>query len=210
MVATAVIADDHELVRQGVNTVLAVVEGMKVVGEASNGLETLAQVKRLMPDLAVLDLAMPYANGIEVVEELKRWSPDTKTVVLTGMTSRGLLAEAWRAGVAGLFLKSEETRLLAEAVPRILAGERVRSAKVQTLLDEADTRGETLSSRERQILHCLASGLSPAEIAEQFGISIHTVDKHRSNVMRKLGVHTMGQLMATVVREGLLEPMTQR
>ncbi|MCQ8186342.1 response regulator [Parvularcula maris] len=210
MVHTVVIADDHELVRRGVNNVLAVVPDIQIVGEASNGIEALAQAKKHTPDLVILDLSMAYANGIEVVEELKRWCPDTRAIILTGMTSQGLLLDAWKAGVAGLFLKSEETSLLSDAVPEVLAGKRVASPKVAALLKDAEGIAKQLSGRERQVLHGLASGFSPQEIAGRLGISIHTVDKHRSNIMRKLDVHSMGQLMAVAIREGLLEPMTQR
>ncbi len=178
--------------------------GVEVVAEAANGLETIAAVKQHRPTLLTLDAAMPLARGVEVLGEVRRWSPETKVVVFTGLTSRGVWRDLAEAGASGVFLKSDDEDELRRGVAAILAGRRAHSPAAAEALAQED--GPALTVRERQVLSLVARGQSNAEIAAALGISSKTVDNHRTNVMRKLDVHSVAALIAYALREGLLDP----
>lgn len=201
---TAVIADDHPIVRQALRLALERRAGLTVSGEAANGLEAISATKRLQPALLLLDQAMPHAHGLDIVSEVKRWSPDTRIVVLTGLTGHGLLAALVDAGVEGLILKSESEDELVETVRRVLRGKRYLSAEVQRLLETRPTLN-VLTLRELQILTRIANGESNVAIAGWLGISPKTVDNHRTNIMRKLNMHSAAELISFAVREGVLD-----
>lgn len=201
---TAVIADDHPIVRQALRLALERRVGLTVSGEAANGLEAISATKRLQPALLLLDQAMPHAHGLDIVSEVKRWSPDTRIVVLTGLTGHGLLAALVDAGVEGLILKSESEDELVETVRRVLRGKRYLSAEVQRLLETRPTLN-VLTLRELQILTRIANGESNVAIAGWLGISPKTVDNHRTNIMRKLNMHSAAELISFAVREGVLD-----
>ena len=160
------------------------------------------------PSLFVLDLSMPYARGVEVFVEIRRQSPETRIAVLTGMSSSGLLAELTSAGVDGLFLKRGDPSLLARGLRLVLEGAKFVSPDVVELL-EARPPGPELSPRERQTLSLVAQGLTNAEIGERLHISHKTVEKHRTSLMAKLGVHSMSELLAHALREGLLDSLSE-
>ena len=200
---TAVIADDHALIRQGIRQILRSA-GIEVVAEAADGLEAIALVRSHRPALLTLDIAMPYARGIEVFGEARRWSPETRIVVFSGMTSTGLLSELEAAGADGIFLKREDLAAFSEAIPRVLGGARILGPGIPEILGAA--RGATaLTARERQILSLVTQGLQNREIAERLGISAKTIDNHRTNLMRKVGAHSVADLLSYALREGLLD-----
>lgn len=199
----AVIADDHGMIRQGIRQILGSA-GVDVISEAENGLEAIAQVRRHQPDLLTLDIAMPYARGIEVFVEARRWSPETRIIVFSGMTSTGLLSELAAAGAEAIFLKRESLSDFADAIPRVLTGERILGPGISDLLAGSQT-GENLTARERQILSLVTQGLGNKEIAERLGVSSKTVDNHRTNLMRKVGAHSAADLLTYAMREGLLD-----
>jgi len=203
-----VIADDHGLVRAGIRELLAQLDTVEVVAEATNGIEAVSLVKHHQPELLIVDIAMPYANGIEVLEEVKRWSPHTRTVVLTGMTSITLLKQAALAGANGIYQKSGDAEELLSAIPLILAGAVQHSKKLAEAFEKLNVSSK-LSRRELQVFQCLARGENLNEIAAKLCISRNTVDKHRTAVMRKLEVHTSAELMAVAYREGMLETIEQ-
>ncbi len=200
-----VIADDHAIVRQGVKSILANFSDLEVVGEAENGVELVTLVKRHAPALIFADIAMPYAGGLEAVDEIRRWSPKSRLIILTGLTSRGLVAQANAAPVDGIFLKSDPPEELALAIPKILNGERVYSKAIEKVLGETSP-SDLLTARELQVLSGIARGETNAKIADRLGVSANTVDKHRTNMMRKLKVHSAAALLALAVRDGLLDP----
>jgi DNA-binding NarL/FixJ family response regulator len=210
---TVVIADDHEVVRQGIRAMLerfATAQGrpVSIAGEAANGIEAIRQSKALQPDLLVLDVAMPYARGIEVFTEIRRWSPNTRIVAMTGMTSTGLLKRLVDAGIDGVFLKGGESEEFLVALPQVLSGTQYVAADVaETLADAGDQ--ERLSRRELQVLSLIVGGQSNGEIADALSISTNTVNNHRASIMRKLNVHSMAELMAYALREGLLDASRQ-
>ena len=204
MTYAVIIADDHMLVRESIKRILAGSDQFDVVGEAEDGLSTVAMVKSLQPQMLILDIAMPQATGVEVVEEVRRWSPQTKIAVVTGMNSKGLLQHVYESGVEGVFLKSGGTDGWVQDFLAICEGERRICDAVLDIVEE--NRGaNALTGRERQILFSIARGESNAVIAERLGISANTVDKHRTKIMRKLGVHSAAELLARAFRDGLLD-----
>ncbi len=206
---TAIIADDHTIVRSGLRTALEEpgflgIDGIEVIGEAENGLETIELVKTLRPDLLLLDISMPFASGAEILLDIQRWSPDTKIVVLTAVTSSGLLAGLVEAGVEGLFSKASDSAELFEKLPLILRGSKHVESKILTLLEQSPPLPD-LTPRERQTLNMLVAGKTNAEIADLMGISPKTAEKHRASLMAKMQVRSLVELMSKALRENLIE-----
>ena len=199
---TAVIADDHAMIRQGIRQILISAQ-VDVVAEAADGLEAIAMVRKHQPRLLTLDLAMPYSRGIEVFGEARRWSPDTRIIVFSGLTSTGLLSQLAEAGADAIFLKREDLNAFSDAIPQIIGGQNIHGPGVAELLE--GSQGSALTAREHQIVGLVAQGLNNREIGERLGVSTKTVDNHRTNLMRKVGVHSVAELLAYAVREGLLE-----
>lgn len=209
----AVIADDHAIVRSGLRDALTCpglieAEGIAVLAEASDGIEAISMVRAHKPDLLLLDVQMPRAGGVEVVEEVRRWSPETKIVVLTGISAPGLLSGLVDSGVDGLFSKADSNDELCARLPGILRGQRYVAARFVTVLQNLPEQ-EALTGRERQVLNMILAGRSNKEMAEGLGISAKTVDKHRTSMMRKLDVHSVPQLMAVALRDGLIDPTAE-
>ena len=199
----AVVADDHAIVRQGVCAALATIPGISVAAEAADGNEAIALVKRLHPELLVLDLGMPGASGIEVLGEVGRWSPGTVSVVFTGSESKTMALRALEMGAKGVLLKSAPPEALIAAVSGALAGDTYVGAKLEAAL-AGGTPDAMLTPREMQVLQSLASGLTNAAIAEKYSISPATVNNHRASIMRKLEVHTVTELLRVALKEGLI------
>ncbi|MCO6383060.1 response regulator transcription factor [Oceanicola sp. 502str15] len=209
----AIVADDHAIVRSGLRTALETPgqieeRGIVVVAEAENGLEAIAACRAHRPDLLLLDVQMPMAGGIEVVVEVQRWSPDTRIVVLTGVSAVGIISSLVESGVHGLFSKGDDNSELYARLPGILRGQRHIATRFVNVLGQKPA-GEQLTGRERQILNMIIAGHSNKEIAGHLGISAKTVDKHRTSMMQKLDVHSVPQLMAFALREGLVDPSAE-
>jgi len=207
---TAVIADDHQIVRQGLRSALEaahleIPEGIKVVAEASNGFEAISEVKIHQPDLLLLDISMPLAGGAEVVLDIQRWSPKTKIVILTGIQAAGQIAQLLETGVSGMFSKGADLDELYRHLPLILHRGRYIATCFKQTLQKIRTVPE-LTGRERQILNMIVSGKTNKEMASQLVISPKTVDKHRTSLMEKLDVHSVAELLAYAFREGLIDP----
>ena len=203
------IVDDHPLVRQGLRTALETPglvcpAGIEVKAEAGNGLDAITETKLHQPDLLLLDIAMPLAGGTEVLHDLQRWSPDTRIVVLTGLNSGNLISQLLELGVAGLFYKGEDLQHLYAQLPLILQGGRhIAPAFEQVLLNLQDT--QVLTAREQQILNMIVAGKTNKDMANQLFISPKTIDKHRTSLMQKLGVHSVAELIVYALREGLVD-----
>lgn len=204
---TAVVADDHKLLRSGIVQILTEQRNIDVVAEAADGLAAISAAKKFRPDILTLDLAMPYAQGVAVYTEVKRWSPDTRVVIFTGVTSAGLLREMVEAGVHGVFTKRGDITEFEKAIPTILNGGRVISPDAASIIDTA-VETQDLTARERQILSLICDGQSTKMVAQTLSVSVKTVDNHRTNIMAKLGVRSLAELLAHALREGLLD--TQR
>ncbi len=207
---TAIIADDHEIVRQGLRTAVetpGIVEknGIKIVAETENGIDTIAEVKIHKPDLLLLDIAMPFADGSEVVPEIKRWSRDTRIVILTGNNNGGMVCNLIDNGVDGMFFKGASLDELYRQLPLILRGGRFIAEPFVKAMQQ-QSASQSLTPRERQILNMIVAGKTNKEIAEVLFISPKTVDKHRTSLMTKLNVHSLVELLAFSLREGLIDP----
>jgi len=206
---SAVTADDHAIIRAALARSLKdarTADGItiEVVAEAADGIEAIVAIRKHRPDLLILDVSMPYAGGTEVLLEARRWSPATKVVVFTAVEASRKIAELVDVGADGVFCKSDDAEELIRAIPAILDGARVISQRFTGLLEESVAL-EPLTDRERQILNLVVSGQTNKEIAGTLGISVKTVDRHRTSVMRKTGSHSAVDLITYALREGLVD-----
>lgn len=206
---SVVIADDHQIVRDGLADMLNMAQsslgiGFSLAAEASNGLEALALVRKHRPDLLFLDISMPLASGAEIITDIKRWSPQTKVLVFTGIVAPGLLAGMVEAGVQAIFSKSDSTSKVLEALPVILDGGHYVAGSLLALIERGQQTA-TLTGRERQTLNMIISGKSNKEMARVLNISAKTVEKHRTSLMQKLAVHSVAELMARALQDGLID-----
>lgn len=207
-IKSAIVADDHAIVREGVIKTLQKLGNVRVVAEADNGLSAIAEVKKHKPNLLVLDAAMPMARGIEVYSEARRWSPDTAIILFTGFTSLSLLSDWIDAGVDGLLLKSCDSTEITAAFSAVLNGTPYVASEVQEML-KSGIASKTLTRREQQVLALIATGNANSAIAERLYISPKTVEKHRASLMSKLSVHSTSELMVYALKEGLLDEHKQ-
>lgn len=209
-----VIAEDQTLVREGLKSLIASNEDFEVVGEAEDGLEAIKTVQKHMPDVLLLDLAMPKMSGISAIREIKKVSSKIKILALTLHTSDEYILEAFQAGADGYCLKNDSHSELMTAIQSVLRGKTylspVISEKVlngylegkKTLKKETDY--ESLTEREKEILKLVGEGYTSKEIADYLCISSKTVDKHRSNIMNKLDLHSASALTAYAIDKGLV------
>jgi DNA-binding NarL/FixJ family response regulator len=210
---TIVLADDHLLVREGLRALLEVEHDLKVVGEAGDGIEAVSHVEHLNPKILILDLMMPGLNGLDVLKQIKRRSPDTKVVILSMYANEGYVLEALSSGASAYVLKDSSSADLVLAVREAAAGRKYLSPPLSARAIEAYQekakaatldRYETLTSREREVLHLAAEGRTNTEIAGRLGISSRTAETHRSNLMHKLDLHTQADLIRFALRRGII------
>lgn len=207
------IADDHELVRQGMRAILLGEPGWVVCGEASTGREALAKALELKPDLIVLDLSLPEMNGVEVTRHVRK-TLDTGILIVTMHDSDYVVEEALHAGANGYILKADAGRTLPDAIRTILArgqfiSERVRGAAEVELKNQSRAKPRAagrLTSREREVLQLLAEGQANKEIAAMLGITTKTAETHRARIMAKLDLHSMSELVRYAIRNRIIEP----
>ncbi|RGP39833.1 Response regulator protein VraR [Altererythrobacter insulae] len=207
---TAVVADDHSIIRTAISASLTDLDAMsgneiKVVDEVENGIDAIASIRSNRPDIVLLDITMPHAGGTEVLLEAKRWSPESKVVVFTGVEASGKIAELVDVGADGVFCKSDDISELTDALPSILQGGRIICRRYTQMLEKSADL-EPLTDRERQVLNLVVGGQTNKEIADTLGISVKTVDRHRTSVMSKTGSHSAAGLIAFALREGLIDP----
>ncbi len=204
------LADDHQLVRQGLRAILER-EGFKVVGEAANGQEAVKLASKHHPDVAVLDIAMPLLNGLDAAREIQVVSPNTKTILLTMHTEDHYILEGLRVGAKGVVMKSHASEDLVQAIRQASRGRtylspEVSQAVVDAYRNKIDLRSEPLSPRERQVLQLIAEGKSTKEAASLLGISVKTAETHRTRIMEKLDIHETASLVRYAIRRGLTQP----
>jgi DNA-binding NarL/FixJ family response regulator len=204
------IADDHALVRRGLRSVLEARTGWTVCGEAQNGREAVKLGLKLRPDIFLLDVTMPELNGLDATRQICRALPTASILILTMHESEELCGEAMQAGARGCVLKSDSPRQLLEAVETVAAGRKYfprppapRSVGQRSSGDGAGP--PRLSAREREIVQLLAEGHTSKEIASRLGIAFKTVDAHRTNIMRRLNVHAVADLVRYAVRERIIQ-----
>jgi DNA-binding NarL/FixJ family response regulator len=209
------LADDHALVRRGVRLILDGEPDLTVVAEAADGAEAVEHARAAHPDLAILDIAMPRLTGLQAARELTRTLPDLRVLFLTMYDNEQYFFEALRVGAAGYVLKSVADRDLVEACRAAMRDESflypgAETALMRTYLQRA-RQGDPLppraiTDREEEILKLVAEGHSTKEIAEMLFISVKTVERHRSNILQKLGLRNRLELTRYAIRAGLIEP----
>lgn len=205
-----VLADDHEMFRQGLKVLLEV-EGFEVVGEASDGRQAMTLSKELQPEAAVLDLSMSVFNGIEAAREIRRRSPHTRCILLTMFEEDTYVLEALRAGIKGYVLKAQAASDLAEALRevshnRLYLSPGVAGTVVDAYLRKEEPSAELLTPKERQVLQLVAEGNSTKGVARALGIAVKTAESHRNRIMRKLDMRNTAGLVRYAVRRGLVRP----
>ena len=216
MTTTAIVlADDHQVVRRGLRSLLEEEPDFRIVGEASNGLEAAELVERLKPDVLVVDVIMPGLTGLEVARRAGQDSPHTRVVVLSIYDNDAYVLEALRAGAKAYVLKRSTSDELVYAIREAIAGRHYIGSPLPSDVPEAyveKARGmeenlyETLTAREREVLHLTAEGCTSSEIAARLSISSRTAEHHRARLMHKLGLHTRSDLIRYALRRGILLP----
>ena len=204
------IADNHEVVRLGLRQILEAQPSWEVVAEAADGKDAIDQSIETLPDVAVIDYALPILNGVEVTRQILRALPRTEVLIFTMHDNEALVRELLRAGARGYLLKSDGHRHLVAAIEALASHKPFFSANVTEALLRSFTarpRREslTLTSRERQIVQLIAEGYSNKAIAELLGISLKTVETHRATVMGKLNLPSSADLVRYAIRNKLVE-----
>jgi len=214
---TILIIDDHPLFREGLKAIIERDNRFEVVGEAGNGREGLRLAKELKPDLALVDMSLPDKSGIQLTRELKNASLKTRIMIITMHSKVDYIVKAFRAGATGYVVKESASERLLQGMDTVLKGEYFMdssvSHKVVKKLMQFPEKGakitdasyDTLTPREQEIMVLLAEGLSSKEIADKLFISPKTVDNHRSNIFRKLNLHSVIELIRYAARLGIVD-----
>ena len=206
------IADDHEIVRRGLRTLLESQPGWKVVAEAVNGTQAVDVARESKPQVAVLDLGMPDLNGFEATRRIHEISPETEVLILTAHDADRIVREAVSCGARGFLVKSDVGQDLVAAVESVSRGKFFLSPRFSQgddyaiKTDHVEVPLNRLTAREREIVQLLAEGNSNKDIAVRLDISVKTAETHRTNIMRKIGAHSLSDLVRFTIRNGLIEP----
>jgi DNA-binding NarL/FixJ family response regulator len=206
------LADDHAILRQGVRRILEERPDFTVIAEASSGLEAIEMAERFQPDVAILDIGMKELNGIEVTAQILRRFPKTAILILSMHSDERYVIRALNAGARGYLLKDSVEEDLVRAIQAVHEDRSFFSPAVAKILAEGFARSATtvedrydlLTERERQIYQLLAEGNSNQEVAARLGLSLHTVETHRTRLMEKLDVHSSAELVLSAVRRGII------
>jgi DNA-binding NarL/FixJ family response regulator len=208
------LADDHTLIRAGLRMVVAAQSDLTVVGEANDGREAVTMAEKLKPDVAVMDIGMPNLNGIEAARQIRAALPDTQVVMLSMHSDEGYVLRALKAGAKSYLLKDSAEADLARAIRAVASGKSFFSPAVgQVLLQDymrrlersgGEDSYELLSPREREILQLVAEGKSSKEVANLLNLSAYTVETHRANIMQKLNLRSVPELILYAVRKGII------
>lgn len=209
-----ILADDHAVMRRGLRLLLEQQEDFQVVGEAGNGREAVIMAESLTPDVAVLDITMPNLNGIEAAHQISAKHLGVAIVVLSMHADEGYVLRALKAGARGYLLKESTERDLVQAIRSVIDGKAFFSPIVSRLLVEdyvrqmqakdLDDSYDLLSPREREILQLVAEGRTNKDIAAMLNLSLYTVETHRSNILEKLNLHSVPELILYAVRKGVI------
>ncbi len=209
-----VLADDHTIMRNGLRLVLERQPDFSVVEEASNGRDAIEAIDRVTPDVVIMDIAMPLLNGIEAAKRITAAHPNTAVLILSMHSDEGYILRALKAGARGYLLKDSAEADLIQAVRAVSTGKAFFSPAVSKVLADdylrqvqqrgAEDPYDLLTARERELLQLIAELKSAKDIAVLLGLSPHTVDTHRSNLMQKLNVHSIPELILYAVRKGVI------
>jgi DNA-binding NarL/FixJ family response regulator len=210
-----VLADDHTIIRSGLRLLLAQQPDFHVIGEASDGREAVELVSKQNPEVAVLDIGMPQLNGIEATRQIVTQSPDTKVVILSMHSDEGYVLRALKAGARAYILKNSAESDLIRAVRTVAEGKSFFSPVISKMLLEDYIRQirdkhvedsyDLLTPREREVLQLLAEGRTNKEVANLLHLSVYTVDAHRGNILQKLNLHGIPEMILYAVRKGIIQ-----
>ncbi len=207
---TLIIADDHALLREGIVRLLSSQDGLMISAEAGDGREAVTKALDLRPDIVLMDIGMPGINGIEATRRIKQAAPQIKILVLTAHEDRHFVDLALKAGADGYLLKNSDKNRLTEAIHAVMregvymAPEMLQDNDVTVGPSQEDI--QQLTRREREIFTLVARGMKNREVSEDLCISIKTVEKHRANLMKKLGLHSVAELVSCALRTSFIEP----
>src|SRR5215216_1526195 len=210
------LADDHTVVRQGLRALLAAEEDIEIVGEAENGRQAIQLVKKLVPDVAVIDIAMPVLNGLEATRQITRTVSTTKVLILSSYSDDEYVQQLTEAGAAGYLIKQTAANELLKAIREAHKGNAYFSPAIAKRLRDqcrqafvsgqpVRKRADYLTTREAEVLQLIAEGRANKQIAAELCISIKTVEKHRQQVMNKLGIHDVAGLTRHAIAKGIIE-----
>ncbi len=211
------IADDHDIVRKGLRALVEEHPEWQVCGEARSGREAVEKAIQLNPDIVVIDVSMPDLNGLEATRQIRKLCPRTEVLIITQHDSDEMASEVLDAGARGYVLKSDSDRDLAHAVEALSHHKPFFTARVTEIFlanrgrggreaDPTESVRHRLTMREREILQLLAEGKTAKEVASALGIATKTSDTHRTNIMRKLNVHSVAELVRYAIRNKVVEP----
>ena len=212
---TVLLADDHMLVREGLRKILEMERDLEIVGEAEDGRQAVAMVRKFRPDVVLMDIAMPLLNGLEATRQVVKAIPTTKVLILSAHSDDAYVKDAVESGARGFLLKQTSSRDLCLAIREVRKGQTFFSASVTGRPQFRDRqpveRGEPLrkktnqlSSREMEVLQLIAEGQPNKQVASELGVSFKTVDKHRQNLMAKLDIHDIAGLTRYAIAEGII------
>ncbi len=211
------IADDHEIVRRGLVSLIKTQPAWEVVAEADNGRQAVELAKQLQPSIVILDIGMPTLNGLEATRQILRENPQARVLILTITDTDEAVRAVLDAGARGFLLKSDAARDLLSAIEALQYNKTFFTARVaeMVLSGYRGTQGTTrkslvpnLTPREREVVQLLAEGRSTKEVASHLDLSVKTAETHRSNIMRKLGLHSISELVLYAVRNNIIQVAT--
>jgi two-component system, NarL family, nitrate/nitrite response regulator NarL len=210
------LVEDHAVVREGLFSLLRAEDDIEVVGEARNGREAVQMIKRLLPEVVIMDIAMPLLNGVEATRQILKLVPTTRVLVLSAHSEDEYVEQVMAAGAAGYLIKQTAANVLIKAIREAHRGRTFFSPSIgkrlEDLHEKSMGRGKRpkkkaaqLSPREVEVLQLIAEGMANKQTATQLGISIKTVEKHRQNLMSKLGIHDTAGLTRYAISAGIIE-----
>jgi len=211
---TVLLAEDHQIVREGFRSLLEREHDMKVIGEAKNGRQAVQLARNLRPEVVVMDIAMPLLNGLEAARQIRRAVPDAKVLILSAHSDDAYVEQMAALGAAGFLLKHTSSHDLAEAIREVQKGhvffapsisKQVKDRSQKPSDPEGSKKSNRLSSREIEVLQLIAEGKPNKQVAAELGVSFKTVDKHRQNLMSKLNIHDIAGLTRYAISEGIIE-----
>ncbi|MCX5654809.1 MAG: response regulator transcription factor [Planctomycetota bacterium] len=215
MTLKILLADDHNLIREGLRLLIEKQPGMTVVGEAADGRTAVRLGRELTPNIAIIDILMPELNGIDATRRILEASPKTRVIVLSMQSDKRFVAAALKAGAAGYLLKDGVSAEVSDAIRAVAAGQTYLSPRIAGVVVEdyvsnlpagAAKAGSALSAREREVLQLIADGKTTKQVAATLHTSISTVETHRRHIMEKLHLFSVAELTKYAIREGLTSP----
>ncbi len=213
---TVLLAEDHAIVRQGLRKLLEAETDIQVIGEAATGRQAVEIARRLLPDVVVMDIAMPLLNGLEATRQICRVLPNTRVLILSAHSDQAYVEQVTSFGAAGYLIKQTSAQFLSQAIRAVSAGKTFYSPSISKQMSNQlgaspdhvgplKKRGEGLTSREIEVLQLIAEGSANKQVAAELGISVKTVEKHRQRLMEKLHIHDTAGLTRYAIGAGIIE-----